>query len=189
MSPYAGGVELVETLHANKLEIFTKLGAGAMMPDRKRALFLEDVLADTWDASRQSLLYAGRLLDFLAFTEPKAGPCVDRAQMALDAVFDELHGLPPSIPRQTPSHLVWRRKDIGRALNLLVEAAEWEHPSQVLGRPRPSDRELLSLCNLLLEEAEPEQKERLTEVHRKLERTVRIAAEARERRRQMTDGG
>jgi hypothetical protein len=63
---------------------------------------LDHVTRDVWDTCRQSLIFAGRLLDFLAFNVPGIGAAVDRAQLALDAVFDEIQNLPQSFPQPRP---------------------------------------------------------------------------------------
>jgi hypothetical protein len=147
---------------------------------------LDHVTRDVWDTCRQSLIFAGRLLDFLAFNVPGAVAAVDRAQLALDAVFDEIHALPASFPDSLGRERAWTRAALDRALDLLVEAAEWEHPSQVLDRPHPGFRILLAVCKERLEDSEATGRDRLAEIRGKLERAVRIADEAKERREKLT---
>lgn len=146
---------------------------------------LDHVTMDVWDACRHSLLYAGRLLDFLAFNVPGLVPTVDRVQLALDDIFDELLALPASFPESLGRDRAWTRADLERAVDQLVDATGWEHPSQVLERPRPGYRTLLALCEVRLEDPEAPGRSRLAEVCDKLARTVRIADEAKERRRKM----
>jgi hypothetical protein len=147
---------------------------------------LDHVTRDVWDGCRQSLLFAGRLLDFLAFNVPGIGASVDRAQLALDAVFEEIHALPGSFPDSLGRERAWTRAALDRALDRLVEVAEWEHPSQVLERPHPGYRILLALCKERLEDPEATGRDRLAEVRDRLERAVRIADEARQRREKLT---
>ncbi|MEE8524056.1 MAG: hypothetical protein V3T72_09000 [Thermoanaerobaculia bacterium] len=156
--------------------------------DRKPALppTLDHVTRDVWDTCRHSLVFAGRLLDFLAFNVPGISPALDRVQLALDAVFDELHSLPESFPESLRRDRAWTRADLERALDQLVDTAGWEHPSQALDRPRPGYRTLLALCEARLEDPEAPGRDRLVEVRDKLARSVRIADEAKERRQKMT---
>jgi len=147
---------------------------------------LDQVTKDVWETCRQSLLFAGRLLDFLAFNVPGIGAAVDRAQLALDAVFDEIQNLPQSFPDNLERERAWTRGALDRALDQLVEFAEWEHPSQVFDRPHPGFRILLVLCKERLADSEAPGRDRLAEVRDKLERAVRIADEARERRERKT---
>jgi hypothetical protein len=147
---------------------------------------LDHVTRDVWDGCRQSLLFAGRLLDFLAFNVPGIGAAVDRAQLALDDVFDEIHALPQSFPDSLGRERAWTRAALDRALDRLVETAEWEHPSQILDRPHPGYRILLALCAERLEDPEVRSRDRLAEVRGKLDRAVRIADEARQRREKTT---
>jgi hypothetical protein len=149
---------------------------------------LDHVTRDAWDLCRHSLVFAGRLLDFLAFNVPGITPAIDRTQLSLDAVFDELHALPESFPDSLSRDRAWTRADLDRALDQLVETAGWEHPSQVLDRPRPGYRTLLALCEVRIEDSEAPSRDRLTEVRDKLERSVRIADEARQRLEKMTTG-
>jgi hypothetical protein len=143
---------------------------------------LDHVTRDVWETCRQSLIFAGRLLDFLAFNVPGIGAAVDRAQLALDDVFDEIHALPEAFPDSLGRDRAWTRAAIDRALDRLVETADWEHPSQVLDRPHPGYRILLALCRERLDDSEATGRDRLAEIRAKLERAVRIADEARERR-------
>lgn len=70
-------------------------------------------------------------------------------------------------------------------LDQLIEAEEWSHPVQVLERPRSDFRALLAACRRRLREARGRERSRLADVRRRLERTVRIAESARNRRRRM----
>jgi hypothetical protein len=149
---------------------------------------LDHATRDVWDTCRHSLVFAGRLLDFLAFNVPEIVPAIDRAQLALDTVFDALHALPESFPDSLSQDRAWTRSDLERALDQLVESAGWEHPSQALERPRPDYRTLLALCEVRLEDPEVPGRDRVVDVRDKLERSVRIADEARERLEKMMSG-
>ncbi len=63
----------------------------------------------------------------------------------------------------------------------LLEHSDWEHPTQVLERPRPDFGKLLQTC-LARREASQED-DRLAYVIDRVERAARIADEARQRRR------
>ena len=69
-------------------------------------------------------------------------------------------------------------------LDLLVEAdpARWNHPVQVLSRPRPELGALLAGCSKRLAGAGEDARGRLHDVRGKLERAVRIESNARMRR-------
>jgi hypothetical protein len=71
-------------------------------------------------------------------------------------------------------------------LDRLVAVEGWEHPSQVLERPRPELDALLTACEQRIRKKPrglpPEQTRRLELVRNKLERAQRIAKSARQRR-------
>jgi len=70
-------------------------------------------------------------------------------------------------------------------LDQLIEAEGWSHPVQVLERPRSDFRALLAACRQRLREARGGEHNRLSEVRQRLERAVRIAESARDRRRRL----
>ncbi len=69
------------------------------------------------------------------------------------------------------------------ALERLIAAgdAEWSHPTQIL-RPCPDYGQLLAACRARLESADGDHRRQLESVEEKLERAVRIEANARRRR-------
>ncbi len=70
------------------------------------------------------------------------------------------------------------------ALELLIAAGEqeWSHPTEILGRPCRSFSRLLDACQERLESTDGEPCPHLESVEEKLERAVRIEANARRRR-------
>ncbi len=71
----------------------------------------------------------------------------------------------------------------------LVDATyEWHHPSQVLERPRPENRELLPICERRHQETGDDEREHVDTVTRKVARAARIDAEARLRRERLRRG-
>ena len=146
---------------------------------------LDSVAHDTLTACRHSLLHAGRLLDYLSVLVPDIRPKVDQTQAALDGVFEHLLALPKAIPRTAVRDRPWTRDEVVHALDRLVEAPEWEHPSHVLSRPRPDEQALLDLCEEQLTDAEEPLRTRLVETRDKLARTVRINESARRRRQKL----
>ena len=123
---------------------------------------------ETLEASRGSLSY---ILELLEMAE--RGLRVSRLEMAdrTAQVRKEVEGV------------VWRISEILLELQLdrLLEVDGWEHPTQVLERPRPSLEDLLEICEERLLR-EPSGNPRLLHVREKLERAQKIAARARERR-------
>ena len=68
------------------------------------------------------------------------------------------------------------------AFRELVVATDWEYPGEVLSPPRPDFGAILRVCEARLEEAEGAFRQHLAEIHRKLDKAVRIDEEARRRR-------
>ncbi|MEE8526499.1 MAG: hypothetical protein V3T72_21400 [Thermoanaerobaculia bacterium] len=75
-------------------------------------------------------------------------------------------------------------------LDLLVAADvdNWEHPTQVLERPRPDFEKLLAACAVRRKSAGGAEGDHLARVEAKVERAVRIAESARQRRERMRRG-
>ncbi|MEE8524160.1 MAG: hypothetical protein V3T72_09540 [Thermoanaerobaculia bacterium] len=71
------------------------------------------------------------------------------------------------------------------ALDELLRHEDWQHPTQVLDRPRPEPKALLALCEARLEGAEEPERTRLQDTRHKLERAARIDAEARHNRERL----
>jgi hypothetical protein len=92
---------------------------------------------------------------------------VDGARRELDVLVEEIDSL------------------LSAALDQLVQADGWEHPGQVLERPRPDFKVLLKFCELRLDRAPESERPRLEDTRDKLARTVRIANEARHSRQSM----
>ena len=72
--------------------------------------------------------------------------------------------------------------EIDVAVERLVDAATWAHPTEVLGRPCPDLTQLLNACNSRLEKENGDRRHQLETAHLKLERAVRLEAKARQRR-------
>ena len=73
-----------------------------------------------------------------------------------------------------------------------LEAArpeDWSHPVQILDRPRANLEAMLRACRLRLLSSSDHRKQRLLSVSDKLERAVRIASSAEQRRREMRSKG
>lgn len=74
--------------------------------------------------------------------------------------------------------------DVDGALDRLISVSRWEHPAEVLDRPRPSYGALLQACDERLPGAEGDRRERLEEARFKIARARRVEEAARRRRRQ-----
>ena len=72
--------------------------------------------------------------------------------------------------------------EIDVALERLVDAPAWAHPTEVLGRPCPDLTQLLNACNNRLGEENGDRRHQLETAHLKLERAVRLEAKAQQRR-------
>jgi hypothetical protein len=73
-----------------------------------------------------------------------------------------------------------------------LEAArpeDWSHPVQILDRPRADLEAMLRACRLRLLSASDSQRQRLLSVSEKLQRAVRIASSAEQRRQEMQNKG
>jgi hypothetical protein len=66
---------------------------------------------------------------------------------------------------------------------------DWSHPVQILDRPRADLEAMLRACRLRLLSASDSRRERLLSVSDKLERAVRIATSAEQRRQEMKGKG
>jgi hypothetical protein len=75
-------------------------------------------------------------------------------------------------------------------LDLLIAADvdAWEHPTQVLERPRPDFGKMLASCGIRRQSAGGAEADHLAKVEAKLERAVKIAESARQRRERMRRG-
>ncbi len=132
---------------------------------------------ESLEASRASLLHIASLLQtaedcFAIYNADLAGrtalarSVVDKAQWVVTKTLLELQ------------------------LDRLVETDSWEHPIQVLERPRPSLADLLRVCDERIERSEAEGKRaRLIVVREKIDRALRIADSARRRRTRRRKGG
>ncbi len=67
----------------------------------------------------------------------------------------------------------------------LLEQDGWQHPTQVLERPRPDLDHLLGTCRARLNQSAEPLRERIQAVTFKVERAARIDAAAREKRERM----
>lgn len=67
----------------------------------------------------------------------------------------------------------------------LLEQDDWQHPTQVLERPRPDPDKLLGACQARLKQTGEPLRERVEAVTVKVERAARIEAAARETRERM----
>lgn len=79
-------------------------------------------------------------------------------------------------------------EQVEQQLDQLVAANRWAHPVQVLERPRADLAALLRACHLRRIGAEGEGRRLLEVVEEKLERAVRIAEAARQRRKKVRRG-
>lgn len=77
------------------------------------------------------------------------------------------------------SHLL---AELDVALERLVAAPQWAHPTEILGRPCPDLTQLLAASATRLEWENGDRRQPLEAVHQKLERAVRLEAKARKRR-------
>jgi len=70
----------------------------------------------------------------------------------------------------------------------LLQSPDWEHPTQVLERPRPDFKKLLETCEARLERSGEQGRAEAEAMTAKVERAVRIEASADERRQRMRRG-
>lgn len=131
---------------------------------------------ESLEASRASLLHISNLLQtaedcFAIYNADLAGrtalarSVVDKAQWVVAKTILELQ------------------------LDRLVESESWEHPIQVLERPRPSLEDLIRVCDERIERSAAEgARARLVVVREKIERALRIADSARRRRNRRKKG-
>jgi hypothetical protein len=130
----------------------------------------ETVGRETLEASRGSLAH---ILELLEIAERSLNPC-------RPAAADQT-----AVVRSEVERVLWMLSRLVLELHLdrLLEVNGWEHPTQVLERPRPEIEELLSVCQGRIENTlEPLHERRLLAVREKLERAQRIAVNARKRR-------
>ena len=67
----------------------------------------------------------------------------------------------------------------------LLEHSNWEHPTEVLDRPRPDLGKLLAACQTRLKRSRGKKRAQVEAMVAKVERAVRIAEIARKRRERM----
>lgn len=137
----------------------------------------ETVGRETLEASRGSLAH---ILELLELAERSLKPCRPAAADQTAVVRSEVEGV------------LWMLSRLVLELHLdrLLDVDGWEHPTQVLERPRPDLEELLAVCQGRIDNTlEPAREHRLLAVREKLERAQRIAMNARKRRsrRQVND--
>ena len=81
----------------------------------------------------------------------------------------------------------WQEARVELQLDLLIAADidSWEHPTQILERPRPNFEQLLEACVARRKAARGARLQLLERVEAKVARAARIAASARSRRERM----
>lgn len=136
----------------------------------RSSLAPETVGRETLEASRGSLAH---ILELLELAERSLLPC-------RPAAADQT-----ALVRSEVERVLWMLSRLVLELHLdrLLETDGWEHPTQVLERPRPNLDELLSVCQGRIEKTQdPLWQQRLRTIQEKLERAQRIEVKARRRR-------
>lgn len=131
---------------------------------------------ETLVACRQHLVRALALLDKFE-AQTATGDLVDRVA---DAAFGAREAV---LHARRMLDLVDPQTRVMTAFYELYEAAGWNHPSEVLERPRPSYHLLLRMCEIYVGNARGAERRRLEAMRDKLARAVRIIDDAREQRR------
>jgi len=145
----------------------------------RSSLAPETVGRETLEASRGSLAH---ILELLELAERSLNPCRPAVANQTAVVRSEVERVLRMLSRLV----------LELHLDRLLEVDGWEHPTQVLERPRPDLEELLTVCQGRIESTlDPLRVPRLLAVREKLERAQRIAVNARRRRqrRQPSDAG
>jgi hypothetical protein len=130
-------------------------------------------------SSSRYLVLGPELTEILALPEPSAAALTDLLRTLRDHEPEALayaHGL----ARHSPQG---REAILELAVDELLDADfDWQHPSQVLERPRPEYRELVPVCEKRQDEAGDDERGRVDEVTRKVAKAARISEEARRNR-------
>jgi hypothetical protein len=95
---------------------------------------------------------------------------------------------PPLLPLGDELARVSDRGDAARVelcVDQLLEHDGWEHPNQVLDRPRPPLDKLLAACQARSERTGEDERRHVEAVSGRVERAVRIAEAARKKRERM----
>ncbi|MEE8523807.1 MAG: hypothetical protein V3T72_07725 [Thermoanaerobaculia bacterium] len=127
---------------------------------------------------------------------PKLGAIVAAEEAP---TLDELTALLRLLRRQTPDlqslgGTLARNSEHGEdavvelAVDRLLESSDWEHPTQMLERPRPDFGKLFAACRRRLAGAGPNERIEVTSVTAKVERAARIEESARARRVRRSGG-
>ncbi|MEE8522555.1 MAG: hypothetical protein V3T72_01385 [Thermoanaerobaculia bacterium] len=143
----------------------------ALLPEERPELLLPS----------QYLMLGVELSELLHLPPPAPEPLADLLRLLRDHA-PGLLGYARLLAEESP---LGRHAVLELAVDILVAADGWQHPSQVLARPRPPYRELVPLCRERLRRAADAARPHLGEVTVKVETAARIEqeAEAQVRRR------